>query len=88
MVSRHLDTRTRLDLVEREVHGSGVLQRLDEMIAQRLFANRSRAIELAVQEELDRLGRSRLTRECAKLVAAQEQRLAEEGMETLAWPEY
>ncbi len=66
-----------------------VLKRLDRLVAERRFPNRSRAIQEAVEEKLSRLDRSRLAREAAKLDRKFEQKLAEEGMAGEAeWPEY
>jgi Arc/MetJ-type ribon-helix-helix transcriptional regulator len=55
-----------------------------------VFSNRSRAIQAAVQEKLERLERNRLAEECAKLEPRAEQALAEEGMseELSTWPKY
>ena len=66
------------------------LKRLDRLVSGRLFPNRSRAIQLAVEEKLERLEQSRLARECAKLDADEERSLAEEGMagELEKWPAY
>jgi metal-responsive CopG/Arc/MetJ family transcriptional regulator len=66
------------------------LDRLDRLVKARLFPNRSRAIQEAVEEKLERLERSRLARECTKLDPAFEQAMAEEGMseELEQWPEY
>jgi metal-responsive CopG/Arc/MetJ family transcriptional regulator len=66
------------------------LRRLDQLVAQRRVPNRSRAIQEAVEEHLDRLERGRLARECAKLDPAEERGLAEEGLsaELETWPEY
>jgi len=66
------------------------LARLDTLVQREVFPNRSQAIEEAVAEKLERLERSRLARECAKLDPTFEKRLAEEGLsEDLAeWPEY
>lgn len=66
------------------------LARLDRLVAASVFPSRSRAIESAVREKLERLGRGRLARECAKLHPAAEKALAEEGLsEDLgAWPAY
>jgi hypothetical protein len=66
------------------------LRRLDQFVAQHRVASRSRAIQLAVEEHLDRLARGRLARECAKLDPAEERALAEEGLgaELETWPEY
>jgi metal-responsive CopG/Arc/MetJ family transcriptional regulator len=66
------------------------LARLDRLVEQEVFPNRSKAVEEAVSEKLERLERSRLARECAKLDPEFEKGLAEEGLsEDLAeWPEY
>ena len=67
-----------------------VLKKLDQMVAQHIFPSRSRAIQVAVEEKLNRLERVRLAQESSKLVPAVEQRLADEGLaEDLSeWPEY
>jgi len=67
-----------------------VLARLDRLVRQRAFPNRSKAIEAAVKEKLERLDRSRLARECAKLDPAFEKALADEGLSGALkeWPEY
>ena len=67
-----------------------LLTRLDRLVGERIFPNRSQAIQEAVREKLDRLTRGRLARECAKLDPEFEQRLAEEGLssEVEEWPEY
>jgi metal-responsive CopG/Arc/MetJ family transcriptional regulator len=66
------------------------LHRLDRLVKDRVFPNRSKAIQNAVEEKLKRLERNRLARECAKLDPAVEKALAEEGMgeELKQWPEY
>jgi metal-responsive CopG/Arc/MetJ family transcriptional regulator len=66
------------------------LDRLDRLVKNQVFPNRSRAIQEAVEEKLSRLDRSRLARECAKLDPAFEKSLAEEGIseELAEWPEY
>lgn len=66
------------------------LTRLDRLVREKVFPNRSRAIEEAVKEKLARLEKSRLAQECAKLDPTFEKALAEEGLsEDLAeWPEY
>ena len=56
------------------------LDRLDELLRQDVYPNRSRAIEAMVREELLRPERGRLARECAKLDPTFETALAEEGM--------
>jgi metal-responsive CopG/Arc/MetJ family transcriptional regulator len=67
-----------------------LLKRLDRLVKNRLFENRSRAIQEAVSEKLARLERGRLARECAKLDRKFEQTMAEErlSVEAKEWPEY
>jgi metal-responsive CopG/Arc/MetJ family transcriptional regulator len=67
-----------------------LLTRLDRLVKERRFPNRSRAVQEALQDKLERLERSRLARECAKLDRAFEQRLADEGLaeDLEQWPEY
>ena len=67
-----------------------LLQRIDRLVAERKFPSRSRAIQLAVKAQIDRLDRGRLARECAKLDPAYEQEVAEEGAsyDLESWPEY
>ena len=67
-----------------------LLNRLDRLVGKAVFPNRSQAIQIAVEEKLERLERSRLARECAKLDPDFEKSLAEEGLseELSGWPEY
>jgi metal-responsive CopG/Arc/MetJ family transcriptional regulator len=69
---------------------SSVLERLDQLVENALFANRSQAIEIAVEEKLARLERRRLAEECAKLNPDEERALADLGLDAdvKAWPEY
>jgi metal-responsive CopG/Arc/MetJ family transcriptional regulator len=66
------------------------VKQLDRLIEKQTFKNRSQAIQQAVAEKLDRLDRSRLARECAKLDTVSEQSLAEEGFseDVVQWPDY
>jgi len=66
------------------------LERLDRLVKNHIFPNRSRAIQGAVQEKLERMERSRLARECAKLDPDFEKAMAEEGLseESSEWPKY
>lgn len=66
------------------------LTRVDTLVARSVFPNRSRAIQAAVAEKLDRMERGRLAAECAKLDPKFEKALAEEGLgqELDSWPEY
>ena len=67
-----------------------LLAKLDRLVADQRFPNRSRAFQEALRDKLDRLDRSRLARECAKLNPTFERALAEEGLaeELKQWPEY
>lgn len=57
-----------------------ILAKLDRLVRSKVFPNRSRAIQEAIQDKLARLDRNRLARECAKLDPKVEQSLAEEGI--------
>jgi Arc/MetJ-type ribon-helix-helix transcriptional regulator len=67
-----------------------LLERIDRLVEQRMFPNRSRAIQEAVRDKLERLGRGRLARECAKLDRAVERKMADEGLagDLEEWPEF
>ena len=67
-----------------------ILQELDALVADGRFPNRSRAVEAALAEKLERLSHTRLAREAGKLDPEREKALADEGMgaELAAWPEY
>ncbi len=67
-----------------------IVGRIDRLVRQRTFSNRSQAIEQAIEEKLSRLDRSRLAREAAKLDPEFEKRLSEEGLEkdNAEWPEF
>ena len=67
-----------------------LLERIDRLVADRKFPSRSRAIQLAVKAQIDRLDQRRLALECAKLDPGYEQRLAEKGAsyDLESWPEY
>ena len=69
---------------------TALLAEVDQLVAQHVFPNRSKAIQEALQDKLTRMRRSRLARESAKLDAREEQALAEERIEQelAAWPEY
>ena len=66
------------------------LQRVDRLISNDVFPNRSRAIAEAIEEKLERIERNQLARECAKLDPKFEKAMAEEGLSENAatWPEY
>ena len=67
-----------------------VLARLDDLVARGGYASRSQAVEVAIEEKLQMVERTRLARECAKLDPEIEKALAEEGLtEDLSeWPVY
>jgi len=67
-----------------------VVARLDQLVEEKRFPSRSRAVQEAVSDKLDRLQRNRLARECAKLDPAFEKAMAEEGLaqDWNEWPEY
>jgi Arc/MetJ-type ribon-helix-helix transcriptional regulator len=67
-----------------------LLRRLDRLVRTKAFASRSHAIQQAIAEKLERLDRTRLARECAKLDPQTEATLAEEGLplDRATWPEY
>lgn len=69
---------------------NNVLDRVDELVRRRVFGNRSQAFESAILEKIDRLNRTRLAFECAKLDPVEERELSEEGLseESSRWPEY
>lgn len=69
---------------------SRILRRLDRLVRDARYPNRSQAIEAAIADQLDRLERRRLAVECAKLDARAERALAEEGLvgDIVEWPEY
>lgn len=69
---------------------AALLEQLDALIAEEQFRNRSQAMEAALAEKLDRLRRTRLARECAKLDPEEERTWAEEGLSSdlELWPEY
>ena len=62
---------------------SRLLKKVDHLVKESVFANRSQAIQRAVEEKVSRLERNRLARECAKLDPAVERELAEEGLEII-----
>jgi metal-responsive CopG/Arc/MetJ family transcriptional regulator len=67
-----------------------LLTQLDQLVAENQFPNRSRAVQEAIRDKLQRLRCSRLARESAKLDSAFEQALADEGLteDYAQWPEY
>ncbi len=69
---------------------SSLLAELDQLVAQHVFTNRSKAIQEALTDKLARMRRQRLARESAKLSIADEQSMAEESFQQdmEQWPAY
>jgi Arc/MetJ-type ribon-helix-helix transcriptional regulator len=65
-----------------------VVGRIDKLVKQKAFVNRSQAIEAAVRDTLARMDRSRLARESAKLDPSGEREIADEGLleDARLWP--
>jgi Arc/MetJ-type ribon-helix-helix transcriptional regulator len=65
------------------------LKEADRLVRAGAFPSRSRLIQDALAEKLEKIRRARLARECAKLDPAVEQAAAEESLPSeTAWPEY
>jgi metal-responsive CopG/Arc/MetJ family transcriptional regulator len=65
------------------------LKEVDELVTGGLFPPRSKLIQDAVAEKVQRLRRMRLAQECAKLQRPAEQAAAEDFFRSEAeWPEY
>lgn len=69
---------------------SDVLKQLDRLVTERVFPNRSQAVDTAVKEKIARLNKSRLARACELLDPEEERAIAEIGVSTdlAEWPEY
>ena len=69
---------------------SDLLSKVDLLVSQRVFPNRSKAIQEALTDKLSLLRQTHFASECAKLDPQIEQQLAEEGMEgeLTQWPIY
>ena len=67
---------------------TNVLRRVDKLVANGTFCNRSQAMKVAVEEMLERVKRNRLAVECAKLNPKQEKAFAKKypGWDRGAWP--
>lgn len=66
------------------------LKRLDYFVTNKIFKNRSQAIQRAVIKEVERLEHSRLAEECLKLDVKDERKMADEGLieDLREWPKY
>jgi metal-responsive CopG/Arc/MetJ family transcriptional regulator len=67
-----------------------ILTKIDRLVREHVFPNRSQAIQKAVAEKLTRLDKTALARECAKLSRTEERALADEGLSAdgAEWPTY
>lgn len=66
-----------------------LLKQIDRLVSEHRFPNRSRAIQEAVREKIERVEGNRLARELSKLDRVFEQQLADEGLGDIQeWPEY
>jgi metal-responsive CopG/Arc/MetJ family transcriptional regulator len=68
---------------------SATLERVDRLVAKKVYRDRSRAIQSAVAEKLARMERGRLASECAKLDSRYERAFAEKGLGQAleGWPD-
>jgi Arc/MetJ-type ribon-helix-helix transcriptional regulator len=66
------------------------LEKVDRLVQEGKFPSRSRLIQDAIAEKLERMGKTRLAAECARLDPEFERALADEGLseEAASWPEY
>ncbi len=67
-----------------------IIERVDQMVQNKVFPNRSKAFQMALEEKFIRIDKSRLAVECSKLDISKEQTLADEGIkgDIEEWPEY
>ena len=63
---------------------------LDRLVGERVYKNRSQAIQMAIDEKLLRIKHTRLIEECSKLEQAAERAFSEEGLteDVGRWPAY
>jgi len=67
-----------------------LLKKVDLLVKEKIFPNRSNIIQEAVKEKIIKIEKSRLTNECAKLDVDFERSMADEGIsqEADSWPKY
>ena len=67
-----------------------LLAKLDIFVAQKKFKTRSQAIQIAVQNTVERLDHKRLIHACSQLDVHAERALADEGLtkDMEEWPEF
>jgi Arc/MetJ-type ribon-helix-helix transcriptional regulator len=88
MIDRHTKEAAMSSIKVAITLDSETLRRVDELVSERVFPSRSRAVQVAVAEKLARMEQTRLAEQCARLDPAFEQQLAEEGLgeEMDSWP--
>lgn len=66
------------------------IEQIDKLVNKNVFQSRSQAVQEAVGDKLQKIKRSRLSKECAKLDPVYEKAIAEEGLskDITEWPEY
>lgn len=69
---------------------SDLLRQVDYLVEERIFATRSHAFQVAVEDKVSNLDIGRFERECAKLDPVEERSFADIGVkgELEQWPEY
>lgn len=69
---------------------SSLVEQVDALVERKRFRSRSQAVETALADKLQRLARTRLARESAKLNPRDEKHMADEGLADAleSWPEY
>ena len=65
-----------------------LLRLIDRWVAQRRFASRSQAIQVALREKVEHWRHTRLSEEVKKLNPKEERALAGENLSGETWPEY
>jgi metal-responsive CopG/Arc/MetJ family transcriptional regulator len=67
-----------------------LVDELDALVKRSHFPSRSQGLEVALAEKLERLRRTQLARECAKLDAREEAAFADAGLQEdlRQWPAY
>ncbi len=65
-----------------------LLRLVDQWVAQRRFASRSQAIQVALREKVEHWKHTRLAEEVKKLNPKEERALAEENFSAETWPEF
>ena len=66
------------------------IEQIDKLVGKHVFQSRSQAVQEAVGDKLQRIKRTRLSKECTKLDPVFEKAIAEEGLskDITEWPEY